>query len=136
MAVEIIQSAIIKHVHNAEFGIITPLSENALLVRFSSTKKLAVFAFTFFLSHCNAAIALFETNKCGCDFATQQCQNTSKHGLRGLDAKMLQIETFRDLILPNTAVSAEFGVGIPGNPTHSGCGWPRPRQGSGRRIIV
>ena len=90
----------------------------------------------FFLSHWNAAIALFETNKCGCDFATQQCQNTSKHGLRGLDAKMLQIETFRDLILPNTAVSAEFGVGIPGNPTHSGCGWPRPRQGSGRRIIV
>ena len=49
MAVEIIQSAIIKHVHNAEFGIITPLSENALLVRFSSTKKLAVFAFTLFL---------------------------------------------------------------------------------------
>ena len=84
----------------------------------------------FFWSHCNAAIALFETNKWGCDFATQQCQNISKH------AKMLQIETFRDLILPNTAVSAEFGVGIPGNPTHSGCGWPRPRQGSGRRIIV
>lgn len=76
MAVEIIQSAIIKHVHNAEFGIITPLSENALLVRFSSTKKLAVFAFTFFyLTATLLSLCLKQTNV----GATLQPNNVKTH---------------------------------------------------------